>query len=104
MALSASERGREKYRVLSLQGLAMAVFYGSNDCQCWVILKPLNDPEKSLMNQQLRVILTRSRSNCHVLGERPPRNDVVAVGVLLFWAVLLYTYIYSLTSNNTMTI
>jgi hypothetical protein len=69
---------------------------GQTIVKLWVILKPLNDPEKSLMNQQLRVILTRSGSNCHVLGERPPRNDVVAVGVVVFLARSpIYIYLFS---------
>jgi hypothetical protein len=74
----------------------MALFYGSNDVQHWVILKPLNDNRKSLMNQQVRVILTRSGSNCHVLDERPPRNDVVAVGVrLILGCSPIYIYLFS---------
>jgi hypothetical protein len=69
---------------------------GQTIVKLWVILKPLNDPEKSLMNQQLRVILTRSGSNCHVLGERPPRNDSVAVGVrLILGCSPIYIYLLS---------
>ena len=69
---------------------------GQTIVKLWVILKPLNDPEKSLMNQQLRVILTRSGSNCHVLGEHPPRNDVVAVGVSLILGSSAHIYIFTL--------
>jgi hypothetical protein len=69
---------------------------GQTIVKLWVILKPLNDPEKSLMNQQVKAILTRSGSNCHVLGERPPRNDSVAVGVVVFLARSpIYIYLFS---------